>query len=94
MLLKRDNYPAAGRPSYPCTGILRDLASLRSGTVHSFQGSEADDAVLSNAQKAQGLFGEPRVPAERLVEWIADWVRRGGANLGKPTHFEVRDGKF
>jgi hypothetical protein len=40
------------------------------------------------------LFGYPRAPAEQLVQWIADWVRRGGANLGKPTHFEVRDGKF
>ena len=29
-----------------------------------------------------------------MMEWIADWVRRGGASLGKPTHFRVRDGKF
>jgi hypothetical protein len=24
----------------------------------------------------------------------ADWVRRGGESLGKPTHFEARDGKY
>jgi hypothetical protein len=30
----------------------------------------------------------------QLVEWVAEWVRRGGADLGKPTHFESRDGNF
>jgi hypothetical protein len=30
----------------------------------------------------------------QLIEWTADWVRRGGATLGKPTHFESRDGSF
>jgi len=30
----------------------------------------------------------------QMVEWIADWIQAGGANLGKPTHFEVRNGVF
>jgi len=59
-----------------------------------FQGAEAPDALLSNGQKAHQLFGYPRVGAQQMVEWIADWVRRGGESLGKPTHFEVRDGAF
>jgi hypothetical protein len=29
-----------------------------------------------------------------MIHWIADWLDRGGQTLGKPTHFEVRDGKF
>ena len=29
-----------------------------------------------------------------MVQWIADWVMRGGESLGKPTHFESRDGRF
>jgi len=29
-----------------------------------------------------------------MIEWIADWVRRGGQRHGKPTHFETRDGRF
>ena len=29
-----------------------------------------------------------------MMRWIADWVMRGGESLGKPTHFEARDGKF
>jgi nucleoside-diphosphate-sugar epimerase len=59
-----------------------------------FSGQEAPDALLSNAQMAHRLFGYPRVSAQQLIHWIADWVERGGATLGKPTHFEVRDGKF
>ena len=58
------------------------------------QGTEAPTALLSNASKANGLFGPPRVSAEVLVKWIAEWVRSGGPALGKPTHFEVRDGNF
>lgn len=59
-----------------------------------FQGSEASDALLSNGQFGHRLFGYPRVGAQQMMRWIADWVRRGGADLGKPTHFEVRDGRF
>jgi nucleoside-diphosphate-sugar epimerase len=64
------------------------------GKPVTFQGTEADDALLSNAQHGHQLFGYPRVGARQMLEWIADWARRGGAHLGKPTHFEVRDGNF
>jgi hypothetical protein len=57
-------------------------------------GTEAGDALLNNAQQGHQLFGRPRVCAEQMIEWIADWVARGGASLGKPTHFESRDGRF
>jgi nucleoside-diphosphate-sugar epimerase len=59
-----------------------------------FQGSEAADALLSNGQLGHRLFGYPRVSAVQMIHWIADWFRRGGPTLGKPTHFEVRDGRF
>jgi nucleoside-diphosphate-sugar epimerase len=59
-----------------------------------FEGTESDDAVLSNGQLAHRLFGYPRVGPSQMIAWIADWVRRGGASLDKPTHFEVRDGNF
>jgi hypothetical protein len=59
-----------------------------------FTGSEAADAFLSNGQLGHRLFGYPRVSAQQMLHWIADWVQRGGASLGKRTHFEVRDGKF
>jgi hypothetical protein len=59
-----------------------------------FEGQESDDALLSNSEKAFGLFGRPRVTAQQLVAWIADWVSRGGETLAKPTHFENRAGRF
>lgn len=59
-----------------------------------FTGTEAAEALLSNAQEAHRLFGYPRVSVGQLVQWIAAWVKAGGAHLGKPTHFEVRDGAF
>jgi nucleoside-diphosphate-sugar epimerase len=63
-------------------------------THASFVGSEADDALLSDGTRGWTLFGRPRVDAARLIAWTADWVRRGGALLGKPTHFESRAGRF
>jgi len=59
-----------------------------------FRGSEAPDALLSNAKRAYRLVGRPQVGPEQMIRWIADWLRRGGPTLNKPTHFEVRDGKF
>lgn len=58
------------------------------------EGTEAADAFLSNAQESHRLFGYPRVSVRQMIHWIADWTRRGGTTLGKPTHFQVRDGKF
>lgn len=59
-----------------------------------FIGSPAPDALLSNASRCHELLGPPRIPVARVIEWTADWVRSGGPTLDKPTHFDVRDGKF
>jgi hypothetical protein len=59
-----------------------------------FVGAESDTALLSNTQRGLALFGPPRVSAEQLLEWVADWVAQGGRSLGKPTHFESRSGRF
>ena len=57
-------------------------------------GEEAPDALLSDGSRGHERLGRPRVAIERLLGWIADWVMRGGASLDKPTHFQVRDGRF
>jgi nucleoside-diphosphate-sugar epimerase len=56
--------------------------------------AESDTALLSNAAKAHQLFGCPTVSAAEVVEWVADWVRNRGPILNKPTHFDMREGKF
>ena len=58
------------------------------------EGQEASTALLNNAARCFRLFGYPSVPAGQMMDWIAHWIRSGGTNLGKPTHFETRDGKF
>jgi nucleoside-diphosphate-sugar epimerase len=57
-------------------------------------GEEAPTALLSNAAKCFALFGYPKVPLETMLRWTAHWLRVGGTSLGKPTHFETRDGRF
>jgi nucleoside-diphosphate-sugar epimerase len=73
--------------------VAEQLGKLLDKSV-TITGSEAADALLNNAQESHRLFGYPRIGAAQLLAWIADWTRRGGVNLGKPTHFEARDGKF
>ncbi|PIF02059.1 MAG: epimerase [Draconibacterium sp.] len=57
-------------------------------------GEEAQTALLSNSQKAFGLYGSPKVPVSKIIEWIAYWIQEDRKLLDKPTHFEVRDGKY
>ncbi len=56
--------------------------------------NEADTALLSNSELAFQIFGKPGIPAKQLIKWVADWIHDGKALLGKPTHFEVRNGKY
>jgi nucleoside-diphosphate-sugar epimerase len=57
-------------------------------------GQEAPTAWLVDCRKAFDLFGAPQVTLDTMLDWTADWVRRGGESLGKPTHYEARDGKY
>lgn len=59
-----------------------------------FAGSESESALHADARLGQELLGPSLVSAEKLMEWVAGWVAGGGRNLGKPTHFEARDGKY
>ena len=81
----------------PETVSIRDLAETFGrlfGKPVAFTGADSGRAYLSDASEANALFGPPRVPLERLIRWTADWVRRGGRSLDKPTHYQVQDGKF
>ena len=68
--------------------------AARFGIEPILEGEESDTALLNNAARCHKLFGYPSVTVEQMIEWTADWIGMGGATLNKPTHFEVRDGKF
>jgi nucleoside-diphosphate-sugar epimerase len=81
----------------PETVPVRRLATLlaeRMGVEPTFSGTEAPDALLSDAGECHERFGYPTVPLRRLVDWVADWVGAGGRQLGKPTKFQQREGRF
>ena len=58
------------------------------------EGEESSHALLNNGRAAYPLLGTPEVDAETMIRWTAQWVAAGGELYGKPTHFEVQDGKF
>ena len=66
----------------------------RFGIEPVYEGSESESALLNNAARCHALFGCPAVTVEQMIEWTADWIGCGGATWDKPTHFEVRDGRF
>lgn len=64
------------------------------GKPATIEGTEAPDALLSSPYRCSVELGIPFVRDEELMEWVAAWVSHGGESLGKPTHYESRDGKF
>src|SRR5256714_2712819 len=59
-----------------------------------FTGEESPTALLNNGSLGHQLYGHSQVSVETLIRWTAEWVASGGGSLGKPTHFQTRDGRF
>jgi nucleoside-diphosphate-sugar epimerase len=64
------------------------------GVEVEFEGHEAETALLNDASLCNRMLGTPPVSVDEMIHMVADWIRSGGETLNKPTHFEVRDGKF
>lgn len=57
-------------------------------------GQETDSALLVNVSQSHKLLGKPKINLTQVIAWTANWVANDRRNLGKATHFEVRDGKY
>ena len=76
---------------------VRDLAARfgqRFGRDPLITGKEEPTAWLTDTSQAVKLFGLPIVDTAQLIAWTADWVTRSMPSLGKPTKYEVRDGRY
>jgi nucleoside-diphosphate-sugar epimerase len=76
---------------------VRDLATrlgARLGRDPIIVGAEQPTAWLTDTSQAVKLFGLPIVDTQQLIAWTADWVVRSMPSLGKPTKYEVRDGRY
>ncbi len=81
----------------PGTQAVRAIAEQLSqllGREVTFTGTESPTAWLNDPARASELFGQPETSLETMLQWTAHWVKSEGRSLGKPTHFEVRDGKY
>jgi nucleoside-diphosphate-sugar epimerase len=79
---------------YSVRSVASQLGAMLDRPVR-FVGRESATALLGNARLLCSQLGTtPGMPLETMLSWIAQWVKRGGRNLGKPTHFESRDGRY
>jgi nucleoside-diphosphate-sugar epimerase len=95
--------PLASSPPFvvnvtgPQTLSVRELATRigkRLGREPKFRGSEDPDALLSNTALMQSTFAAPEVSVDDMIEHVAAAIEADQPTLGKPTHFETRDGTF
>jgi len=76
---------------------VRDLVAklgARLGREPIIVGKEEPTAWLTDTSQAIKMFGLPIVDSEKLIDWTADWIARSMPSLGKPTKYEVRDGRY
>lgn len=64
------------------------------GREPQFSGTPQEEAWLSDARRSHRLYGAPETRWQTMVDRVVNWLRREGGTWGKPTGFEVRDGKF
>lgn len=64
------------------------------GKAPRFVGEETTDCLYVNCDAAAELLGNPVVPINPMVRWVAAWIAAGGEAYGKPSKFEVRSGVF
>jgi len=63
------------------------------GVEPKFKGVEGV-CLLANCDRAAELLGNPKVPVNTMVRWVAAWLKEKKPVYGKPSKFEVRSGVF
>jgi nucleoside-diphosphate-sugar epimerase len=82
-----------GRPAYAVRWLAEELGR-RLGLEPRFIGRAAATALLSDASRCEALFGPPELEISSMLDLVAEWVAQGGRSLGRPTHYESREGRF
>ncbi|MEZ6191436.1 MAG: NAD(P)-dependent oxidoreductase [Phycisphaerales bacterium] len=80
-------------PQYPVESLATKIAGAL-GRDLEFTGSPAPTALLMNSDHCWSLFGPPAVDVDEMISRVAAWLVAGGKTMGKPTHFQERNGKF
>ncbi len=83
-----------GGPEATRIEVLARAFGERFGAAPVFENSPAPTAWVNSTEAARRLFGYPLVPLPRMIDWVADWIDRGMEHYGKPTRYQVRDGRF
>lgn len=96
--LNQANSPAAilnitGPEILSVRNVANEFGKLFGKNVR-FTGKEAATALLNNPTKAFSIFGKPSFPINEIIRQTALWIKNENKLLGKPTHFEVRNGKY
>lgn len=83
----------AGKPIVSVRELAGNFGRLF-GKEPQLEGAEALTAWLNDASRSHARFGEPQVSLDEMIDRVAGWLLNGRDTYGKPTKFEVRDGKF
>jgi nucleoside-diphosphate-sugar epimerase len=59
-----------------------------------FRGTPQPAVWHSDSGRSIGLFGPTLVSLDKMIGGVGSYLAANGSLLGKPTHFEVVDGKF
>jgi nucleoside-diphosphate-sugar epimerase len=73
--------------------VARDFGKLM-GKDPIFAGDEDGTALLNDSSEAFKYFGNPKIPVLKIIKWITAWICENRRLLNKPTHYEVKNGRF
>jgi nucleoside-diphosphate-sugar epimerase len=59
-----------------------------------FTGEPQETALLNDASQAFSRFYRPEITTETLIDWTTQWLLADQPTWDRPTHFQVRSGKF